>query len=95
MKTLVILIILVLNGCQGRPIPCEPVPCTKQKCTYEKLPTYKVPPITKITKPKVVGNGMCLMKISDVLLYDTNNKKLRDICWKYAVINKKLNSSRL
>ena len=85
---LLLLIIFILNGCSQK---CEPVPCTKQKCLYPTLPTYKLPVSNKIPTPKQLGDGTCVVGVSDLLELVDNNNRLRRICTNYAVVNKRVN----
>ena len=85
-------IILLLNGCSQKIPDCQPVPCKQQECLFPKMPSYKTPASNKITKPKDLGDGTCVVVIDELLELHRNNKKLREICWKYDSVNKRVNS---
>ncbi len=83
-----VLITLVLNaGCSQKIEECEPVPCVN---VYPKLPTYKLPQSKKF-KTSSYSDHARIIKTDILLELVRNNIKLRGICTKYAVINKRVN----
>lgn len=86
--------IFFLNSCKDDPKPCSPVPCTEQKCSYEKLPTYRIPPKVVWTKPIDLGDGTCIVKIDELVAQSNRSDTIVNICWKYYMINDKINKSR-
>ncbi len=88
MKILILtLIIFLLNGCSQKIEECEPVPCIK---VYPKLPTYRLP-VSKGFKTTKYSDYARVIQTDILLELVRNNKKLRNICTKYAIINKKVN----
>lgn len=84
---LMILTIFILNGCTQQVAPCEPQPCVK---IYPTLPTYRTPTSRTInTKP--FNPHFSIINNDDLLELVSNNGKLRRICGKYAVVNKRVN----
>jgi len=79
--------ILLIDGC-SEPELCKPVSCIK---IYPKLPTYKTPPIKHFTKPMHLKDDQYVVSGSELKDCFRTNKKLRQICSNYAVINKKVN----
>ena len=87
MKLLIsILAILALNGCNDNHI-CPP----QKPCLFPKIPTYKAPESNKITKPIVLKDGTCIIKIYDLKQLLDNNKILRKQLWKCTKIAIKIN----
>jgi hypothetical protein len=79
---------LFINGCDCDPQPCAPVACKK---IYPKLPTYKTPPTKKFTKPVHVKDDQYRVSGSELKECFKTNKRLRQICSNYAVVNKRVN----
>ena len=81
------LIIFTLSGCVGNQ-PCKPK--IKRVCTLPKLPTFKVPASKKFTV-KPIDSNKSIIKNDILLELVRNNTKLRNTCYKYMLINKKIN----
>ena len=81
-----ILAIFILSGC-GQP---SPVPCVPKKCEFPKLPTYRVPESRSISVNPIDANRSVIAN-TDLLELVRNNEKMRRICSRYAVINKRVN----
>ena len=81
-----ILAIFILSGCGQH----APVPCVPKKCEFPKLPTYRVPASRSISVKPIDVNRSVIAN-SDLIELVKNNEKLRRICSRYAVINKRVN----
>ena len=74
MKTLIlILTTLLLNGCGKDDHICPP----QKPCLFPVFKTYKQPPSTPITKPKILSDGTCIVVFSEFKELYKNNKYLR------------------
>jgi hypothetical protein len=79
------LIILALSGC----VENQPKVIYKE-CKLPKLPTYRPPKSRQFSVVKLDENRS-IIKTSTLLELVSNNKKLREINYKYARLVQKLN----
>jgi len=86
MKNLILIsIILLISGCTQ---DCKPVPCKK---IYPKLPLYKVPAKKSFTKPIFLKDNLYAVKGDELKDVFKTNHKLRNICYRYYLVNTKVN----
>lgn len=81
------LTIFTLNGCAGKET-CKPK--VERVCTLPKLPTFIVPTSRKFSV-KPVDSNRSIISNNDLLELVRNNAKLRNTCYKYMLINRKIN----
>ena len=80
---------LLFSGCGQVPVPCKPVPCIQN---YPVLPVYRVPGKQRMAKPSSIGGGMYAVVGTELKQCLATNVKLRRICNKYAIVNKRVNA---
>jgi hypothetical protein len=84
MLKIALLSLFILNNCSKNE------QCTPQKIHIPKLPTYKTPKGREF-KVKKLDENLSIIENDVLTELVKNNDKLRAICLKYCLINKKLN----
>jgi len=84
MLKIALLSLFILNNCSKNE------QCTPTKISLPKLPTYKTPKSREF-KVKRIDENLSIIENNVLTELIRNNDKLRAICLKYCLINKKLN----